>query len=63
MTTNAQNPSVVSEQAQPPKANAAKTADVDRIGAYWEDQARRGCVDAFTCGLNRAWEAGAAHRV
>lgn len=37
-------------------------AELHLIAAYWEDQARRGCVDAFQCALREAWNvASRAH--
>lgn len=37
-------------------------AELHRIAAYWENQARRGCVDAFQCALREAWNvASRAH--
>jgi hypothetical protein len=34
--------------------------EIERIAAYWEDQARRGCVDAFQCALKEAWSTAIA---
>jgi hypothetical protein len=43
-----------------PAPQTDTNAELKRIAAYWEDQARRGCVDAFQCALREAWKAAQA---
>jgi hypothetical protein len=36
--------------------------EIARIAKYWEDQARRGCVDALQCALKEAWDSALARK-
>lgn len=46
----------------PAMADLDKQKEINRIVEYWEDQARRGCVDALQCALKEAWDTALARR-
>lgn len=55
------SPAPIPEQvAQAMPSDAARELELDRIALYWEDQSRRGCVDAFQCALREAWNCALA---